>query len=114
MSAAYGDRRRHDRFEIVGDLRATFGAEPLLRISNIGRGGAQVESGQPLPLMSTYEARLSAGGEEADVKVRVRHVRASDRDAAAFLVGVEFVGLSPAAAAIVERLMLASGGAAEM
>lgn len=97
----------------MGDLRATFGAEPLLRISNVGRGGAQVESGQPLPLLSVYQARLSMDHEEADVHVRIRHIRRSERDPACYLVGLEFMGLSPAATSIVERLMLAVGGAAE-
>lgn len=112
VSAAFGDRRRHDRLEVVGDLRATFGAAPLLRMWNIGLGGALVESEQPLPLLAVYEARLAVDNDEADVHVRIRHVRRQEGTSGHFVMGVEFLGLSAAAVSIVQRLMMLAGDGA--
>jgi hypothetical protein len=113
VSAAFGDRRRHERLEVIGELRATFGAEPLLRIANIGFGGASVESEQPLAVLAVYQARLAVASEEADVHVRVRHVRRGESHPARYVIGLEFLGLSPAAASILERLLVASSDAAQ-
>lgn len=86
----------------------------MLRIANIGVGGALVCAPAPLPLQSVHSAHLVVAAEESDVRVRVRHVRPNDRPGTGYLVGVEFLELSPAALLRIE-LMLAesSDGQAE-
>jgi hypothetical protein len=83
----------------------------LLRIANVGFGGALVHTFAPLPLHSVYDARLALASEECDVRFRVRHVRRTEGgDGGRYLMGVEFLELSPRAMARIEELLAAGEG----
>ena len=77
----------------------------MLRIANIGVGGALVCASAPLPLQSVHDAHLVVASEESDVRVRVRHVRPAERPGGGYLVGVEFLELSPAALLRIELML---------
>lgn len=79
-------------------------SKQMLQVANIGRGGALVEAVTLLPVHSVYAARLVLDGEETDVHLRVCHVRSIDANR--FMLGLEFVDLSPAAAAAIDELLL--------
>jgi len=101
-----GDRRRDVRYDIHGDLLATFDSTQQLQIANIGR--ALVYAPSPLPLQSVHTARLVMGADESDVRFRVRHVGPVEGSDRVFLVGVEFLELSRAALYGIERMLAQS------
>lgn len=100
-----GDRRRDVRYDIHGDLLATFDSTQQLQIANIGLGGALVYAPSPLPLQSVHTARLVMGTDESDVRFRVRHVGPAEGSERVFMVGVEFLELSRAALYGIERML---------
>ena len=103
-----GDRRRDVRYDIHGDLLATFDSTQQLQIANIGLGGALIYAPSPLPLQSVHTARLVMGTDESDVRFRVRHVGPAEGSERVFVVGVEFLELSRAALYGIERLLAQS------
>lgn len=103
-----GDRRREVRYDIHGDLLATFDSTQQLQIVNIGLGGALVYTPAPLLLQSVHTARLVMGTDESDVRFRVRHVGPADGPERVYVVGVEFLELAPAALFGIERLLAQS------
>jgi len=100
-----GDRRRDVRYDIHGDLLATFDSTQQLQIANIGLGGALVYAPSPLPLQSVHAARLVLGTDESDVRFRVRHVGPAEGPERIYIVGVEFLELSRAALFGIERML---------
>ena len=100
-----GDRRRDVRYDIHGDLLATFDSTQQLQIANIGLGGALVYTPSPLPLQSVHTARLVMGTDESDVRFRVRHVGPVEGSERVYVVGVEFLELSRVALFGIERLL---------
>jgi hypothetical protein len=93
---SFVDRRRHQRYDIDGDLIATLTSAHVLRLANVGSHGALVETFAPLPVHSLYEGRLILGSDEFDVRFRVLHVRTADSPAQ-YVMGVEFLEPSPRA-----------------
>ena len=108
MRRSLGDRRRDVRYDIHGDLLATFDSTQQLQIANIGLGGALVYAPSPLPLQSVHTDRLVMGADESDVRFRVRHVGPAEGTDRVFLVGVEFLELSRAALYGIERMLAQS------
>lgn len=108
-----GDRRGRPRFEIVGQLWGALESVEPLRLRNLSRGGALIESRLPLHPDSIHRLRLAYGGQVSDIQARVRHVTpfsaASMHDR--FLVGVEFIALPPSAATQIELLVAAGADA---
>lgn len=96
------------RYEIHGDLLATLDSSQVLRIANIGVGGALIWAPAPLPLQSVHNARLVVAAEESDVRVGVRHVRPLD-GRGGYMIGVEFLELAPAALFKIEMMLAESG-----
>ena len=103
-----GDRRRDVRYDIHGDLLATFDSTQQLQIANIGLRGALVYAPSPLPVQSVHTARLVVGTDESDVRFRVRHVSPAEGSERVYVVGVEFLELSRAALFGIERLLAQS------
>jgi len=102
-----GDRRVHVRFDVAGQLWASLdlGAPVVLR--NIGLGGALIEARLAPGLRALRAAQLSLRERGPRLSVVVRHMHAVS-DAAEedrYLVGLEFVHLSPAALSEIERLV---------
>jgi len=104
-----GDRRGRPRFEIVGQLWGALESVEPLRLHNLSRGGALIESRVPLQPESIHRLRFAYRGQVSDLQARVRHVTpfstASMHDR--FLVGVEFLALPSAALGQIDGLVAA-------
>lgn len=100
------DRRSRVRFEAFGAFWGTFDAGDAVRVHNLTRQGALIQTHQPLAVESIQSVRLMVDGEPATADVRVCHLRpAAAGDDGGYLVGVEFLAASPAFADAVDRLV---------
>lgn len=105
------DRRRRERYEVMGRLWATLESTEPLRLRDVGTGGAMVESRELLRPDSVRRVRLAVNGVTSDVQVRVRHSRRlEDGGEDRYLVGLEFVDPEPAVAAELDRLIGSAPG----
>ena len=103
-----GDRRSDLRFEIIGQLWGSLESVELLPLVNLARGGALVESRQPLNPELVRSVRLSLGEHVSDIQVRVRHTTTQKVDGVErFLVGLEFVEPSASALVQIDRIVAA-------
>ena len=102
-----GDRRECVRFEVAGNLWAALGVDQRVVIRNIGPGGALLEARLPPALRSLRSAQIALGESGAEVIVSVRHVSpmTTSTDEDCFLLGVEFINVSPEARTGIDRLM---------
>jgi hypothetical protein len=104
MKRRIGDRRSKPRFEIVGDLWGSVDVSSSLSVVNLGRGGALLESPVPLVLESVHSVVAVTEEESHKVTLRVRHSTGDERQGRRrFLIGVEFLDVSPALDAFLER-----------
>jgi hypothetical protein len=112
MTRNSGDRRGKPRFEIVGDLWGSVDTTTSMVVHNLGRGGALVESPLPLTADSAHWVTVMAGGQPHLVQIRVRHSTstASSTGEPAFLIGLEFLKLSPGIEELVVRYTGVNGG----
>src|ERR1700712_1713076 len=97
------DKRDTDRLQILGDLRGGGWVFHPMRIKEISRGGAQVETGFPLQLDSLHEFRLTLGDRSLVVKGRVVHCSITDveQEQVIYRAGIEFIELSERIAAAI-------------
>jgi hypothetical protein len=104
------DRRGAARFEIVGRLSGSLLVTEALRICNISRGGALLQSSRPLGGGTLHTIQLEFDASVATVHARVVRV---DRSTAAneYTVALEFVDLTPSALETIERLTQSGEGA---
>jgi hypothetical protein len=105
-----GDRRNRVRYEIVGQLWGSLETFEPMEVHNISQGGALLETRIPLTADSVQRLRLSAQEQTLDLQARVAHV-SQRQDVTApenFLVGVQFLGLPPAAAEYVSGFVTAA------
>jgi hypothetical protein len=102
-----GDRRGRARFEIVGQLWGSLESMEPLRLVNLSRGGALLETRLPLVRDSIHRLRLAVQGQALDVQARVCHVAALAPGSAGerFLVGLEFLALPAAVLEHIDRLV---------
>jgi hypothetical protein len=101
-----GDRRDAMRFEIIGHLWGSLDTINRLRLRNLARGGALVETLVPPDPDAFRLLRLGVEGTVHDVEVRVRHVtpqRTASGDR--YFVGLEFIEPSPGAVEGIDRLI---------
>lgn len=97
MQRRIGDRRTKPRFEIVGDLWGSVDVTVGLRIRNLGRGGALVDSPVPLAPESVHAVRAVGTGESHPMTIRVRHSTATGQPGSRrYLLGVEFLNVTAA------------------
>jgi hypothetical protein len=97
MKRRIGDRRVSPRFEIVGDLWGNVDVSASLTVVNLGRGGALLESPVPFAPESVHSVVAVTAEESHEVTLRVRHSTAGHQhEQRKYLVGVEFVDVSPA------------------
>jgi hypothetical protein len=97
MKRRIGDRRVSPRFEIVGDLWGNVDVSASLTVVNLGRGGALLESPVPFAPESVHSVVAVTAEESHEVTLRVRHSTAGHQHGQRkYLVGVEFVDVSPA------------------
>jgi hypothetical protein len=111
MKRRIGDRRNKPRFEIVGDLWGTIDVSSPLTVRNLGRGGALLESAVPLVPESVHAVVAVADGQPVPLQMRVRHSTPSDSTAGRrYLLGVEFLNVSPALDEFILRHVGVGGG----
>ena len=98
MKRRIGDRRVSPRFEIVGDLWGSVDVSASLTVLNLGRGGALLESPVPFAPESVHSVVAVTHEESHEVTLRVRHSTSAPHQQGQrkYLVGVEFVDVSPA------------------
>lgn len=112
MRRKLGDRRARPRYDIVGDLWGTLEVALPMPLKNVGRGGALFESHVALPAESLQRITFDIDGQPTTTQVRIRHVQPQPVGPGdmRYLIGVEFVGVSPALAGHIERLLAATTG----
>lgn len=103
-----GDRRGRRRFEIVGQLWGSLESVEPLRLRNLARGGALLESRFTLQVDTVHRLRIASPGRTTDLQARVRHVSRPPGAAGNYLIGLEFLALPPLATEHLERLIAAN------
>jgi hypothetical protein len=93
MRAADQPQRRTERLEIIGEPRGEVMVYQPITISEVSRGGAQVETAFPLQIGSLHDFRFVLGDRSIVVKGRVAHAHVSDveNEATIYRSGIEFV-----------------------
>jgi hypothetical protein len=101
------DRRITTRFEILGELWGSVLATEPLRLCNLGREGALVESVAPLPVGSTQAIRLILGTNTAEIRATVRHLSPVYLEGGSrrYLVGLEFMNINEQTTVWIEHMM---------
>jgi hypothetical protein len=100
-----GDRREYLRFEVAGQLWCGLDRSERVVLRNIASGGALVEAGLTSGLKSMRAAQLRLEKDGPRLDVVVRHIEPLAEDGDRYLVGLEFVNLSPATRAEVDRFV---------
>ena len=104
MKRRIGDRRTKARFEIVGDLWGSLDANATFTVRNLGTSGALLESPVALPPDSMHWVSAIIDGQAEPLRVLVRHtVRNKGSRKSPYLLGVEFVSVTPATQAFIRQ-----------
>jgi len=102
-----GDRREHLRFEAAGPVWASLDLDQRVTLRNIAPGGALIEARLTGGWRSVRAGQISFRDRGPALTVIVRHVTPLDgTDNDTCLVGLEFVNLSVAGRADVDRLIV--------
>ena len=93
MSVVEPTKPRAERLEIIGEPRGEVMAYQPMTITEVSRGGAQVETAFPLQIDSLHDFRFVLGDRSIVVKGRVVHARVANLEhgAAIYRSGIEFV-----------------------
>lgn len=99
--------RADERVPILGEMSGEVMIYQPMHVTDIGRGGASIETRFPLQLDSLHDLRLTLGPTSVVVKGRVVHSRISEveQDVVRYRTGFEFVDISPGAAAAIEAFL---------
>jgi hypothetical protein len=101
-----GDRRAAMRFEIIGQLWGSLETVNRLKLRNLARGGALVETAAPPNPDLLHAVRLGVNGTAHDIKVRICHVTPrKTAEGERYFVGLQFVDPSGGALEGIERLV---------
>jgi hypothetical protein len=102
-----GDRRNRVRYEIVGQLWGSLETLEPMELHNISQGGALVETRLALTPDSVQRLRLTSPDHMLDMQARVAHVSPRQDVTAAenYLVGMQFLSLSPPAANYLDTIV---------
>jgi hypothetical protein len=108
---AFGDRRSHVRFDVVGALWGLLELTESARICNVSNTGALIDSPLPAALDSTQTVRVMVEGQTVALDARVRHIRRINSEAASprYLIGLEFMSPPESVIQSIEQL---GGGSA--
>jgi c-di-GMP-binding flagellar brake protein YcgR len=101
------DRREDERYSILGALGGAVMVFLPMAITEIGRGGVQVETPFAFQIDSLHELRLALGDRPIVVKGRVTHCSIIDVDheLVKYRTGLEFVELPPRVAEAIESFV---------
>ena len=113
MRRRMADRRARPRFEIVGNLWGTVATLVALPMRNVSYGGALVESDVPLTPDSEHHVTVTCEGSHTPTKVRVRHVARTPAGPSTYLIGLEFVTVSPALMSHIDGWIAAGSASVE-
>jgi hypothetical protein len=85
--------RRTQRIEILGELQGEVMVYEPMAITEISRGGAQIETSYPLQIDSLHDFRLVLADRSIVVKGRIVHARVVEVEdrATIYRAGIEFV-----------------------
>jgi hypothetical protein len=85
--------RRNQRIEILGELQGEVMVYEPMAITEISRGGAQIETSYPLQIDSLHDFRLVLGDRSIVLKARIVHARVVEVEdrATIYRAGIEFV-----------------------
>ena len=102
--STFGDRREHERLEVIGSLRATLEVSSRVEVLNVGRGGALVRSWIPALVDSIHAVTLRLAGEQVRIHARVCHLTlvAGQGVGSCYQVGFEFLDMPEAPAAALD------------
>ncbi len=102
-----GDRREHLRFDVSGQLWASLHFGDRVIVRNLTAGGMLVETTLPPALTPVRAAQIAFEERNAPITVIVRHVSPVDEalHSDRYLVGLEFINLSPSQQLELERLV---------
>ena len=91
------ERREDERFPVFGPLDGEVMVFLPMAITEIARGGVQVETPFAFQIDSIHELRLALGKQPIVVKGRVTHCSVVDveQEFVRYRTGLEFVDLSP-------------------
>ena len=102
------DKRAGERAPMLGELPGEVMVFQPMQVTDIGRGGATIETRFPLQLDSLHDLRLTLGPTAVVVKGRVVHcsIIGVDQDVVRYRTGFEFVDISPGAAAAIDAFLI--------
>jgi hypothetical protein len=105
--ASRENTRDTERLPILGELHGEVMVFQPMAITEVSRGGVQIESAFPLHIDSLHELRLGLGDRCVVVKGRVVHCRivSVDQEIVTYQSGLEFVDLSERVAAVIEEFI---------
>ena len=94
-------------FDVAGQLWAALELSAQVVLRNLGVGGALVEARLAPGLQSIRAAQMSLHAHGAEMNVVVRHLTrlSSSPEEDRYLVGLEFIHITPTARSEVERLV---------
>ena len=97
------DKRDAHRVPILGELHGEVMVFQPMAITEISRGGAQIETGFPLQLDSLHEFRLTLGDRSLVIKGRVVHCSITDVDQEMirYRAGIQFIEPSERVSAVI-------------
>lgn len=101
------ETRETERLPILGELHGEVMVFQPMAITEISRGGVQIESAYPLHLNSLHELRLGLRERWVVVKGRVVHCRiiGVDQEIVTYQSGLEFVDASDRVASVIEEFI---------
>jgi len=101
------EKRDTERIVILGDLKGEIMVYERLRVRELGRGGALVETRFPMHLNSLHDLRLTLGSQSIVLKGRVTHCHISevDQDIVTYQSGLEFVEPTDPVAGVIANFL---------
>jgi PilZ domain len=101
------DKRDTERIQILGELKGEVTVFHPMMITEISRGGAQIETGFPLQLDSLHEFRLTLGDRSVVVKGRIAHCSITDveHEMVAYTAGIEFIEPAERVASVIHEFI---------
>jgi hypothetical protein len=103
------DRRDVERVAVLGELQGEVMVLQSMTITEIGRGGVQVETTFPFQINSLHEIRLALGDRPIVVKGRVIHCSIIDveHEFVRYRSGIEFTEVSGRIDAVITAFVTA-------
>jgi len=101
------ERRDEERFPVLSTLNGNVMVFLPMAITEIARGGVQVETPFAFQIDSIHELRLALAERPIVVKGRVTHCSIIDveQEAVRYRTGLEFVELAPRSAEVIEAFL---------